>query len=85
MVDLLLGLGILVYSFNGEGRTALQCAVEHQSVSAVQLLIERKAKVNLRSPILCHKFWRSIHGINSSFSQWPCGNSSDAFKSWSDL
>ena len=50
MVDLLLGLGIPVDSFNREGKTALRYAVEHQYVSLVQLLIERHAKVNLRSP-----------------------------------
>ena len=50
MVDLLLDLGIAVDSFNREGRTALQCAVDHESVLVLELLIERQATVNIRTP-----------------------------------
>ena len=51
MVELLLDLGVSVNSFDHEGKTALQYAVEHNYVSIVQLLIERQAMVNLHSHI----------------------------------
>ena len=50
MVDLLLDFGISVDSFNREGRTALQCAVDHESILVLELLIERQASVNIRIP-----------------------------------
>ena len=54
MVNLLLDLGAPVDLYNKEGKTALQCAVEYEMVSVVQLLIERQATVDMSSsPIMC--------------------------------